>query len=187
MNASPLSVSEIREIYPTYYARRKAVSRGLCNRLSPGDYQRAKTQCPQGHNYSEDNTFVRANGKRECKTCMRVRNAARSRDEFINTNREWKKRNREKAAQTSRNCSLKRRFGITLQDYERLNGAQAGVCAICCERCPTGFNLAVDHDHKTKRVRGLLCARCNTGIGQFQDKPERLMAAAAYLSRAVTA
>jgi len=74
-------------------------------------------------------------------------------------------------------------YGITVAEYDRLYAEQAGGCAICGESCPTGRRLAVDHDHDTGRVRGLLCARCNNGLGNFQDDPDRLRLAVAYLTR----
>lgn len=52
-----------------------------------------------------------------------------------------------------------------------------GRCAICGEVQP----LALDHDHKTAKVRGLICTHCNNGIARFRDDPARLEAAAAYL------
>lgn len=58
--------------------------------------------------------------------------------------------------------------------------AQKGRCEIC-KRLPGTKELAVDHDHRTDRVRGLLCFRCNVGIGQFDDSAELLLKAAEYL------
>ena len=65
--------------------------------------------------------------------------------------------------------------------------AQGGVCAICekPERSTSRYGrikkLAVDHDHDTGAVRGLLCANCNKGIGNLGDDPDILIAGAAYL------
>ncbi len=69
------------------------------------------------------------------------------------------------------------RHGLTVEQL--LAVLAPGVCAIC--RSPT--RLHVDHDHVTGRVRGLLCASCNLGLGRFRDDPERLLSAAAYLAR----
>lgn len=80
-----------------------------------------------------------------------------------------------------RNRRLRRNFGITLAEYEHMIVAQNGVCAICRKPCKTGRRLAVDHDHDTGKVRGLLCAGCNIGIGQMNEDPMRLRVAADYL------
>jgi hypothetical protein len=79
---------------------------------------------------------------------------------------------------------IKNKFGITPEDYDRLLEAQGGVCAIC-KRYPPHRRikrLCVDHDHKTGRIRGLLCSRCNSGIGMLQDDEASLSGAIAYLT-----
>lgn len=79
------------------------------------------------------------------------------------------------------------RFGITPEQYQEMHDVQGGVCAICEKpeksRAQSGRvkSLAVDHDHETGAVRGLLCANCNKGIGNLGDDPEILIAGAAYL------
>jgi hypothetical protein len=73
-----------------------------------------------------------------------------------------------------------RRRGLTLEGYADLLQAQDGRCAICREPS-RGRRLAVDHDHITGRVRGLLCTRCNMGLGFFQDSAVRLQAAQRYI------
>lgn len=70
-------------------------------------------------------------------------------------------------------------YGITLEEYKRLAAAQNNRCAICM----TETKLVVDHDHETHKVRGLLCARCNQGLGLFLDNTSSLVNAAAYLDR----
>ena len=110
--------------------------------------------------------------KPECKACSvireRERRAARSADEV-----------REK-----RGYYLMRRFGITVDDYDRMLAEQDGRCAICGTDDPgdpRGYTFPVDHDHATGEVRALLCVPCNHGLGKFGDDPNRLLAAAAYL------
>jgi hypothetical protein len=70
--------------------------------------------------------------------------------------------------------------------YADMFDAQHGECAICGRSTPGGPNrhdrLYVDHDHATGRVRGLLCMRCNVGLGYFRDDPELLATAIAYLA-----
>ena len=77
-----------------------------------------------------------------------------------------------------------RRFGLTPEGYDTLLAAQGGGCAICSTRDPGGrwgTHFAVDHDHDSGSVRGLLCSRCNVMLGNAKDDPERLRAAASYL------
>jgi hypothetical protein len=73
-----------------------------------------------------------------------------------------------------------RRVGIGVAEYERLIAESAGVCAIC--RQPYGSRPNVDHCHQTGKIRGVLCSRCNSGIGLFLDSPELLNAAIRYLN-----
>lgn len=86
---------------------------------------------------------------------------------------------------------LKRR-GLTVEQYERMVVSQGGVCAICAEkqrpqrtRWAVTERLTIDHCHKTGRVRGLLCHRCNMSIGKFNDDSVLLRKAAEYLERHV--
>lgn len=67
------------------------------------------------------------------------------------------------------NRALKRRYGITVETYEAMLFKQNGKCAICKSAVNLGRgNLAVDHCHKTKQVRGLLCFHCNTALGRIE-------------------
>jgi Autographiviridae endonuclease VII len=108
--------------------------------------------------------------------------------------REWRKkyperaalhRSRWKAAHPEKVLSYKllHTFGITLETFRDLEAAQLGRCAICGGTNSSGHALALDHDHKSGRIRGLLCRKCNLGVGYFGDDPERLRAAASYLGR----
>lgn len=81
----------------------------------------------------------------------------------------------------ARNWNFKKKFGISLEEYDALNEKQKGLCSICHKLCSSGNRLAVDHDHKTAKIRGLLCQSCNVGLGYFKDNPELLVSAAAYL------
>jgi hypothetical protein len=66
----------------------------------------------------------------------------------------------------SRNLHLLNRYGLTTEDYETLLERQKGLCCICEKSFHK--NLYVDHNHLTGKVRGLLCARCNTGVGFYE-------------------
>lgn len=75
-----------------------------------------------------------------------------------------------------------RKYGLTPDDYVELSKSQNDRCAICgCTRGKRAF--AIDHCHSSGRVRGLLCSKCNTGIGLFRDNPDLLRAAIDYLER----
>lgn len=81
---------------------------------------------------------------------------------------------------------LRKRFGLPPGSYDKMSEAQGGRCAICQSTTPGGNGkrrLAVDHDGATGKVRGLLCGRCNTGIGQLQHNETILLAAIAYLKK----
>lgn len=75
---------------------------------------------------------------------------------------------------------LRRNFGITAEQYDAMLIKQKGVCAICSSKHKT-MRLSVDHCHKTGKVRGLLCGRCNTGIGMLADSVKLVTAAKIYL------
>lgn len=84
----------------------------------------------------------------------------------------------------SRANRLKMKFGMTIEAYESLLARQQGVCAVCQNPCSSGRRLAVDHDHRTGAVRGLLCGKCNTAIGAFRDDPALLLRASQYVQSA---
>jgi hypothetical protein len=72
-------------------------------------------------------------------------------------------------------------YGLRLGQYDEMLTAQGGVCAICGGVNKSGKKLAVDHDHESGRVRGLLCTNCNTAIGKLGHNKERLLSAIRYL------
>lgn len=80
----------------------------------------------------------------------------------------------------ARKSHLKRKYAITLDDFKVLLQEQKGACAIC--KTVFAVNLGVDHDHKTGLVRGLLCHRCNVGLGYFKDNKDTLLEAANYIA-----
>lgn len=89
--------------------------------------------------------------------------------------------------QYRRRHMLRRRYGIEPEEYDQILQWQSGVCKIC-KKPPRAKRaggpvtpLQVDHDHRTGAVRGLLCFKCNAGIGQFNDDPELMRAAVAYV------
>ncbi|OFV83246.1 MAG: hypothetical protein A2W26_13245 [Acidobacteria bacterium RBG_16_64_8] len=96
--------------------------------------------------------------------------------------RAWRAANPEKAKASVRATNLRKKFGLTPDQYETMLQEQGGGCWICGKE-PGPRRLAVDHDHKTRQVRGLLCGNCNQGIGRLQDSPALLRRAAEYIER----
>jgi hypothetical protein len=113
--------------------------------------------------------------------------------------RAWTARNRDRVARVrkeranspegrrrDKDWRLRSVYGITHEQYDAMQAAQGGVCAIChrpetrvIRGCPSP--LTVDHDHGTGAVRKLLCHRCNASLGFMDENPDRLRAMAAYI------
>lgn len=97
------------------------------------------------------------------------------------------KNENETKSERFRRWSLKKRFNLTVHQYQEMLDAQKGLCAIC-GKPEAGFNqygpipLSVDHDHCTGNVRALLCRRCNTFIGKLETS-EVLSEALEYLEK----
>lgn len=85
-----------------------------------------------------------------------------------------------------RNNHIKKKFNISADAYEDLLNKQNGVCAICNLHDASGQRLAVDHEHETGRIRGLLCFSCNVGLGKFREDIAILSKAINYISRSIT-
>ena len=78
---------------------------------------------------------------------------------------------------------IKKRYGITIDEYDAMYKEQDGKCAICSkDPLKHGeYRLSVDHCHETKKVRGLLCSKCNHGIGLLKENITIFNNAIAYL------
>lgn len=113
------------------------------------------------------------------KSCAQSR---RYRANNLEQDREYHKRwyvdNREKVLKDTRKNALRRQYGITFVEYAARNRDQNGLCLICKHPCQ---KLCVDHCHKSGVVRGLLCRKCNTGLGSFNDDFSTLIRAAHYI------
>jgi hypothetical protein len=102
--------------------------------------------------------------------------------------RKWRAKHAARMPEMSRRWAI-RKYGIEVDDYDRMYVGQNGVCAIC--RQPERETLkgqlkrlSIDHCHQTGIVRGLLCGSCNAMLGRASDDPARLRAAADYLEKA---
>ena len=103
----------------------------------------------------------------------------------------WEAKSRDRKFRKEKNANLRQWYGISLSQYEWLLTKGNGVCWICLrpetlkrqKKAPYPESLYVDHDHTTGMIRGLLCNNCNSGLGYFDDNPEILKAAIAYLEK----
>jgi len=94
----------------------------------------------------------------------------------------WRKNNYGKNCKSRRTSHLKQMYGLSDSDYNAMFEEQDGKCKICgIHQRSLKRTLNVDHNHKTGFVRGLLCAECNKGLGNFKDNVELLQIAASYL------
>lgn len=92
----------------------------------------------------------------------------------------WRQENPERYELQKRTQNLKQ-FGLTVEIYDKMHMDQKGLCLICLKPETESKRLAVDHDHATGKVRGLLCSRCNSSIGKFEESSELLRRAAEYI------
>lgn len=108
-------------------------------------------------------TDAKTKGIKRCRACKNAQARRRIKARWGNT----------------RHYHLKQRYGISAAEVELLKASQGGVCPVCQER-PA---VHVDHDHETKRIRGILCEPCNGFLGAFRDDPAIIRSAIAYLER----
>ena len=121
-----------------------------------------------------------------CKECIKKSTAKRF-EKWAKENpekrkaayRRWCSENPDKI----RNSQRKTLYGVSAEEFSRMLADQNGCCAICGEPPATGKVLCLDHDHATGLPRGLLCNRCNSGLGNFLDRQDFLEKAIAYLGR----
>lgn len=78
---------------------------------------------------------------------------------------------------------IKKKFGISQKEYNKLLKEQNNVCVLCGRSEELDRNFAIDHCHNSGKIRGLLCFKCNTGLGSFGDSIELLLKAVEYLKK----
>ena len=110
-----------------------------------------------------------------------------SRKERNEKTKQWQKDNPEKVSDLYRSWLIKTRYGLTQEQYDTVLKSQNGLCAICGTDDPGSNrkNWCVDHDHKTGRIRGLLCNNCNRGIGLLKEDLFVFESAMVYLRSVV--
>lgn len=141
-----------------------------------------------GYRGVNDRKGIREGADYVCKACRSQYHQKLMQDpEKRERARQSKLRSRARHPDRGWDQYLRKTFGISAEDYYRMLNEQGGVCAICGGSEPRGRSktrFAVDHCHKTGKVRGLLCGPCNTGIGHLRDDVANLRAAIKYLERA---
>lgn len=157
---------------------RAARRRGIAKLLTNGPtIDRASKLCPECGSEKPIDDFgldrYKPDGRRGyCKPCEVVRGRA------------YAVRNPERVRRNARASRLRTKYGLTPEDFDALLAAQGHRCAICsADEAAVSGRWVVDHCHKTGRVRGILCNRCNRGIGRLGDDPFRIRVAAAYLAQ----
>lgn len=136
-------------------------------------------KCSTCNEHKEASLFPKAANKKRgyawiCKSCKSIKlknkKASMSPEEWTALNKKY---------------WIKSDYGITIDEYNSLLKQQEHKCAICKidEVDATNGVLHIDHCHTTKKVRGLLCMACNTGLGKFKDSEEVLQEAIKYLRK----
>jgi hypothetical protein len=121
--------------------------------------------------------------ERERRKVYRAANIESERQKDRDRYRKWKQTRPEGWRRAVKNGRLKEQYGITINDLDRMIEACNATCEICREVQLDPYKMHVDHCHSTGAIRGLICGKCNVGIGMFRDNPENLVRAAEYLSR----
>lgn len=132
-------------------------------------------------------------GMRRCSRCKEPKSldefskATNSRDgRFSYCHLCLKEKNSERTPALRQQWHLSAKYNISREEYLRKSEEQGGRCAICKQgesgRDIDGRWLAVDHDHKTKKVRGLLCTRCNTLLALLEERPDIIILMREYLA-----
>ncbi len=118
--------------------------------------------------------------KRQKKLAYMREYTARNRERIKARNRAYYAQNRDKFLAYQRKCT----YGITQEEWDALFARQDGKCALCGSSGHNGKRTAklyVDHCHDTGHIRGLLCHKCNGGLGALGDNEEGLLRALNYI------
>jgi len=118
----------------------------------------------------------------KCKDCIKERRK-KQKDYDKRYWKKWSAENAEKLRERDVGYNLKRKFNMTVEDYNVLLQSQNNTCATCDKtHSSNGKRLAVDHCHVTGKIRGLLCNECNTALGLVKENPVVLLELIDYLN-----
>ncbi len=153
-------------------------TKGLCVQCGVGSATRNRAYCEQ----CTDKYRRRREDKRVKGLCMQCGyKSPRAGLTTCQSCADRRSRQQKENRISTRRRHLIKQYGLSLDDYDRMFGKQGGVCAICGQPETRRYrgeitNLVVDHDHKTGRIRGLLCSRCNVRLDELigdLDWPKR--------------
>ena len=118
---------------------------------------------------------------RVCRTCEVEKPLNKDHFYWRSDNKQF----RSECKECHKEVQIKNKFGIDYTQYHKILKSQGYRCEICRSHLESSryTKFAVDHDHKTGLVRGLLCTSCNTAIGLMKESPERFLSAVKYLQR----
>jgi len=186
---------------------RIAAARGMCSRHYGIEYRAGRIQ-PRSraseHRLTDVDVVARTatcsicgptrirvrNGRGQQCWTLRLREQAKRRQapDWAEKKRTWASSSREArrawnshSVEARREARLRGKYNLSLADYDEMLTMQGGVCAICGSEPIPGQNLHVDHNHMSGKVRALLCAGCNIGLGHLKESRNALLAAIEYL------
>lgn len=150
---------------------------GRRDALAKGESTYVGSPCKRGH------TGPRSTKDRHCIECRRLWDNTPEQREKRNSNQKGRKRIRPK--NHSKINHYKYNYGITLAERDQMFINQSYLCPICSTLLnPKEIrSVHVDHCHATGKVRGILCLKCNLGLGYFRDSEEFLSSAIEYLRK----
>lgn len=152
------------------------------------DHKHKRTKlCPKGHD--KDVVGKDKNGK--CTLCRKLRDSIRKKkahevnpERYNRKSKEWKEAHPEETKLADKKSQIKRKYGLTWDMYQEWIKRQNNKCAICLRNfIQIKQTPHIDHDHKSKKIRGLLCATCNSALGHLKDDIVLFERAIEYLKR----
>jgi hypothetical protein len=127
--------------------------------------------CKRGHDLAVHSYYLPDGTFHGCKLCKKI------------TSHNWHIKQYEINPDWQIHKHLKQNWGLTLQQYDDMLEKQGNCCAICKTDDFGKTRGAIDHDHITGKIRGILCNNCNNGLGRFKDDIDNLKQAIIYLKK----
>ena len=148
--------------------------------------------CKKWKSYSEFNKrtdSTHAQYRSQCKRCIQDKATIQQRERRAKNPLQWRAymdayriNNRKRISEVGMNSHYRRKFNLSAEGKAKMLAQQGGICAICGTNTPKSKKgFVVDHNERTNRVRAILCAPCNTGIGHLRHSSFVLERAAIYM------